>query len=78
MTFLSQFLMFSKVVVAFDIDRTLRMGTSEGIKPRDPQIDEVLASLQALGVTMLALTGAQADCNPLVQDATQGGSGLYP
>jgi len=61
-----------KIVVAFDIDRTLRMGTSSGTVCRDPATQEVLQSLAPQGVCLLLITGAHADSNPNYVDATKG------
>jgi len=62
----------SKIIVAFDIDRTLRIGTSSGTICRDPATTEILDYLSSLGVLLLLITGAHADSNPNYVDATRG------
>jgi len=62
----------SKIIVAFDIDRTLRIGTSSGTIYRDSATKEILDSLSSLGVILLLITGAHADSNPNYVDATRG------
>jgi len=60
------------VVVFFDIDRTLRHGDSNGMKPRDPHTSDTLSNLSRSGTRIFCLTGAHADSNPLNTDATHG------
>jgi len=62
----------NKVTIAFDIDRTLRIGTSNGLQSRDPNTLRILQNLAEKGTTLWAITGAHAESNPAVEDATLG------